>query len=84
MRGLDLKIHLLKEELAKTYIDSRKAEIRREIGVIQEQLNAEKKAMEERQEELQFSSGEYEELTKEKDPDGELWDELRGERMVGW
>nr|WP_321499999.1 hypothetical protein [uncultured Dethiosulfovibrio sp.] len=48
----DVRLRLLKDELYRTYLDSRKTEIRREIAILEESKEAERRAIEERQGEL--------------------------------
>lgn len=49
---VSMRLILLKAELYRTWSGSRKAEIRREIAILEEQLEAERRAIEERQGEL--------------------------------
>ena len=46
------RLILLKDELFRTWGRDRKAELRREIAILEEQLEAERRAIEERQGEL--------------------------------
>ncbi|MCF4151773.1 hypothetical protein L2W58_08150 [Dethiosulfovibrio sp. F2B] len=52
INSLKDSIFVLRERLDKEYMDSRRAELRREIAVLEEQLAAERRVLEERQGEL--------------------------------
>jgi len=52
INSLKDSIFVLRERLDKEYMDSRRAELRREISILEEQLAAERRVLEERQGEL--------------------------------